>query len=134
MNVEPARKIAAIVHAGKFENFAKKQSAEIKKLARLSSLVVKKSGRKVENAVAKIEADLEIYLPLDKLLDPKVEKKRLNADLKEAKIYLGVIQKKLENKDFTERAPKNVVAAERAKLQSVEEKIQKIGDRLKVIG
>ncbi|MFH0776822.1 MAG: valine--tRNA ligase [Patescibacteria group bacterium] len=133
MSVEPGRKIAAIVHAGKFESFLKKQSNEIKKLARLNSLTVKKSGKKVENAVAKIEADLEIYLPLDKLLDPKVEKKRLNADLKEAQIYLGVIQKKLANKDFTERAPKNVVDAERAKLQAVEEKIAKIEERLKIL-
>ncbi len=133
MNVEPARQIAAVVYAGKFEPFLKKQSSEIKKLARLSSLVVKKSGKKVENAVAKFEAGLEIYLPLAKLLDPKVEKKRLKADLKETEIYLAVIQKKLANEDFTARAPKNVVDAERAKLQFVEEKIQKIEERLKIL-
>ena len=131
--VEPGRKIAAVVYAGKFEKFVKKQSGEIKKLARLSSLVVKKSGRKVENAVAKFEEGLEIYLPLAKLLDPKVEKKRLNADLKEAKNYFAVVEKKLANEDFTKRAPKNVVDAEKAKLKSVEEKIGKIEERLKIL-
>ncbi|MCF7845671.1 MAG: valine--tRNA ligase [Candidatus Peribacteraceae bacterium] len=134
LNVEPARKIAAIVYVGKFESFIKKQAGEIKKLARLSSLVVKKSGKKVENAVAKFEAGLEIYLPLSKLLDPKVEKKRLNADLKEAQNYLAVVEKKLANDDFTARAPKNVVEAERAKLASVQEKITKIEERIKVLG
>jgi len=133
MNVEPARKISAIVYVGKFEKFVKKQAGEIKKLARLNSLVVKKSGRKVENAVAKFDSDLEIYLPLAKLLDPKIEGKRLRADLKEAKNYLAVIQKKLANEDFTARAPKNVVSAEQAKLKSVEEKIQKIEERLKIL-
>ncbi|MFH0776111.1 MAG: valine--tRNA ligase [Patescibacteria group bacterium] len=131
--VEPARKIAAIVYAGKLEKFAKKQAGEIKRLARLNSLVVKKSGKKIENAVAKFESGLEIYLPLAKLLDPKVEKKRLNADLKEAQSYLVVVQKKLDNRDFTERAPKNVVDAERAKLQAVEDKIAKIEERLKIL-
>jgi valyl-tRNA synthetase len=134
MNVEPARKIAAVIHADKYEKFVKKQAGEIKKLARLSSLVVKKSGKKVENAVAKFEAGLEIYLPLAKLMDPKTEKKRLRADLKESEGYLAVIEKKLSNEDFTARAPKNVVAAEKAKRKDVEEKIAKIEGRLKILG
>jgi valyl-tRNA synthetase len=134
MDVEPARKITVVIHAGKFEKFVKKQAREIKKLARLSSLVVKKSGQKVKNAVAKFDAGLEIYFPLAKLLDPKVEKKRLKSDLKESESYLAVITKKLANEDFTKRAPKNVVDSERAKLASVEEKIQKIEERLKILG
>jgi len=134
MNVEAARKIGAIVYADKYEKFVKKQASEIKKLAQLSSLIVKKSGKEVENAVAKLEAGLEIYLPLDKLLDPKVEKKRLRADLKEAEGYLAVVTKKLENEDFTNRAPRNVVDAEKAKLKDVQEKIAKIEERLGILG
>lgn len=134
MNVPAAKKIAAIVHAGKFENFIKRQSKEIKKLARLNSLIVKKTGKKVENAVAKFEADLEIYLPLAKLMDPRTEKRRLNADLKEAQNYLDVIEKKLANEDFAERAPKNVVDAEKAKKREAEEVIRKIEGRLKILG
>ena len=134
MNVPVARKIGAIVYADKFEKFVKKQANEIKKLAHLNSLIVKKSGKKVENAVAKLEAGLEIYLPLAKLMDSKAEKKRLRADLKEAEIYLVVITKKLENDDFTKRAPKNVVNAEKIKLKDVKEKIAKIEGRLEILG
>lgn len=134
MSVEPGRKISAIVYAGKHEAFLKKQSNEIKKLARLASLVVKKSGKEIENAVAKFEAGLEIYLPLAKLLDPKVEKKRLKNDLAEAQQYLSVINKKLANEDFTARAPKNIVDSEKAKKGEVEEKIRKIEERLKILG
>ena len=134
MNVEPARKISAIVHAEKSEKFVKEQASEIKKLARLNSFVVKKSGKKVENAVAKFEAGLEIYLPLEKLMDSKAEKKRLKIDLKESENYRAVISKKLENQDFIKRAPKNVVDAEKAKLREVEEKIVKLEERLEVLG
>ncbi len=134
MNVPPARKIAAIAYVGKFEKFVKGQAKEIKKLARLNSFVVKKSGKKVENAVAKIEAEIEIYFPVAKLLDPKMEKKRLRVDLKEAQSYFMVISKKLKNKDFAARAPKNVVEAERAKLKDVEEKVKKIEERLNILG
>ncbi len=134
MGVPAARKIGVVIHADKFESFVKKQANEIKKLAQLNSLIVKKSGKKIENAVAKFEAGIEIYFPLAKLLDPKVEKKRLKADLKESESYLAVINKKLANESFVNRAPKNVIAAEKAKLQSVEEKIQKIEERLGILG
>ena len=134
LNVEPAKKISAIAYVGKFESFIKKQASEIKKLARLNSFQIKKTGKKIENAVAKFEAGLEIYLPLDKLMNPKQEKKRLNADLKIAQNYLMVINAKLDNKDFTARAPKNVVDAEKAKKQEVEDKIEKIEERLKILG
>lgn len=134
LDVAPSKQIAAVIHAGKFENFVKKQSKEIKKLARLSSLRVKKTGKKVENAVAKFEAGLEIYLPLAKLVNPREEKRRLTTDLKSAQTYLAVVTAKLENENFATRAPQNVVAAEKAKQYEAREKIVKIEQRLKILG
>ncbi len=134
LNVEPAKKIAATVYAGKSESLVKKHTSEIKKLARLSGLTVKKTGKKIENAVAKFEAGLEIYLPIAKLIDPKEEKKRLKIDLIETENYLRIVTTKLSNPDFINRAPTNVVVAEQAKQSEAEDKINKIKERLKVLG
>jgi len=133
LNVEPSRKIAAVIYAGKAESLVKKNANEIKKLARLASLKVSKSGKEIDHAVAKFEGGLEIYLPLDKLIDPKEEKKRLTADLAEAKQFQSLVARKLANKSFVDRAPKEVVDGEKKKLADVEAKIVKIEDRLKTL-
>lgn len=134
MGVPAAKKITAVVYVGKYESFVKKQASQIKKLAGLSSLIIKKSGKEIEHAVAKLEADLQIYLPLSKLLDPRTERRRLNADLKEAQNYLRIINERLDNHEFVSRAPQNVVDAEKNKKAEVEEKIRKIEERMKMLG
>jgi len=133
LNVEPARKIAAVIYAGSAESLVKKNANEIKKLARLASLKVAKSGKEIDHAVAKFEEGLEIYLPLEKLIDPKEEKKRLIADLATAKQFQEIVAGKLANANFVDRAPKEVVDGEKKKLTDAEEKIAKIEDRLSTL-
>lgn len=133
LNVEPAKQIAAIIYADKNEALVKKHAAEIKQLARVSSLKVQKSGKEIEHAVAKFEAGLTIYLPLAKLLDPAEETRRLKRDLTEAENYRRVIAAKLENPDFVERAPDNIVEAEKAKLTEADKKITKIEERIAML-
>lgn len=126
LNVEPNKKITAIIYAGKASIFLKKYNKEIKRLAKLASLSIKNSGPKIENAIAKFENDLEIYLPLKTLVDTKKEIKRLKNDLKFAESYLVVIEKKLTNPDFMSRAPKNIIQLEQTKKQQVEIRIKNL--------
>ena len=128
--VEPSKLITAIVYAGTHEAALKAHAGEIKKLARLSSLTVKKSGQKVEQAIAKLEAGFEVYLPIAKLIDPKQEKKRLQEEQDECEQYKALIERKLSNKEFMARAPAEVVAGEQQKLAETEEKLRKIRERL----
>lgn len=134
MGVEPGKKISAIVYAVDMFETLQKNANEVKKLARLNTFKVAKQGKKIENAVAKFENGLEIYLPLAQLLDPKEEKRRLNTELAEVEQYRTLIATRLDNKDFVARAPSNVVAAERAKLAEAEGKIAKIKERLALLG
>lgn len=128
--VEPGRLVSATIHAGKAEATLKKHAAEIKKLARLGSLTIKKSGQPLPNAASKIEAEIEIYLPLDKLLDPKVEVARLAAEQAEVEKFLKIVELKLANQDFVKRAPAAVVEGERTKQRDATEKLKKIVERL----
>lgn len=134
MGVEPGKKISAVVYSvEKFETL-QKNANEVKKLAHLSSLKIAKQGKKIENAVAKFENGIEIYLPLSQLLDPREEKRRLNGELVDIEQYRVLIATRLDNKDFVARAPVNVVSAERTKLAEAEDKITKIRERLALLG
>lgn len=133
LSVEPAKKITAIVHADQASTFLKKHAREIKRLARLNSLQIKKSGCKMANAIARFEGGLEIYLPLKTLVEPKIEIKRIARELKTAESYLKIIGQKLKNEDFLSRAPKNIIRTERNKEQSIKEKIVKIKARIEIL-
>ena len=57
-----------------------------------------------------------IFIPLNELIDAEQEKKRLEAEIAKVEKEIGFLDKKLGNKNFVERAPENVVNAEREKL------------------
>jgi len=82
-----------------------------------------------ENALALVIHGVEIYLPLEGMLDLDIEKKRLQEQLAEAVSHKGRIEELLAG-PFTERAPEEVVERERAKLRSFEETAEKIKQQL----
>ena len=47
--------------------------------------------------------------------------------------YVQVLGGKLQNKNFVDRAPKELVDGEKAKLAEAEEKLKKIGERLSTL-
>ena len=57
-----------------------------------------------------------IFIPLNELIDAEQEKKRLETEIAKVEKEIGFLDKKLGNKNFVERAPENVVNAEREKL------------------
>ncbi|NND71144.1 MAG: valine--tRNA ligase, partial [Rhodothermales bacterium] len=57
----------------------------------------------------------EIFLPLEGLVDLEVERARLRKDIEQKETFVTSIQKKLQNAQFVERAPKHIVEAERDK-------------------
>jgi len=76
---------------------------------------------------------VEIYLPLEGLLDLELEKQRLQDQLADAVSQQERIEKLLAG-PFAERAPEDVVERERAKLRSFEETAEKIKQQLDTLG
>ena len=48
---------------------------------------------------------MEIFIPMDGIIDFDIEKDRLQKRINELKMHLVNVKKKLENKDFLNRAP-----------------------------
>ncbi|MCD6288374.1 MAG: valine--tRNA ligase, partial [Candidatus Hydrogenedentes bacterium] len=78
--------------------------------------------------------ELELYVPLEGIIDIEVEKERL---AKEAETLRGLVKKsegKLANANFVERAPAEVVDAERARLAEYKDKVAKLEESLAGLG
>ena len=70
--------------------------------------------------------NLELFIPLEGIIDVEKERLKLEEELKYAKGFLVSVQKKLSNERFVSNAPDQVLANERKKEADALEKIEVI--------
>ncbi|MDS1029395.1 valine--tRNA ligase [Bacillota bacterium LX-D] len=88
---------------------------------------------KPEKAAAAIVGDIEIYLPLEGLIDLQVEVKRLEKELAIALKELDRVTNKLNNKGFLSKAPAEVIAKEQGKQREMQVKVKAVQERLAML-
>lgn len=74
--------------------------------------------------------DTELFVPLADLIDIEVEKNRLSKEIERLEGINKGITAKLQNKNFVDRAPENIVKNEKEKLHNNDEKLEKLIDNL----
>ena len=98
-------------------------SGVLKKLGNLESLEPMNSEKDISDYTFFVE-DMEFSIPVNFDLDPKVEKEKLENELSYTEGFLKSVRKKLNNKKFTENAPKNVIENELKKESDAIKKIK----------
>jgi len=116
-HIDHAKEIEILIKSGKKDVISNlnDNSMYIKRLTRVKKLEVSKVVKKPPHAAVAVIEDMEIFLPLEGVIDIDKEKKRLDEKLQKAKNNLKIVESKLKNKGFTSKAPKDVVA--KAKLR-----------------
>ena len=74
--------------------------------------------------------NLEIFIPLKGLIDLKEEVKRLEKQVADMTGRLNSVSKKLENKNFVERAPKKIIDHEKTKQADYQQQLNKLTENL----
>ena len=74
--------------------------------------------------------DLEIFVPLKGLIDIDVEKARLEKEINRLEKLIDSIEKKLMNKDFLNKAPKEIIEREKLKSQDFKTNLEKLKNNL----
>ncbi len=136
MNVEPKRRSNMIFVT---------QDEEIKKvidegkryfvnLAFANDIYIRdsKDGLGEDNGVVVLEK-CEIYLPMRDLIDFEKERERLEREREKLESELKRVRGKLSNKGFIDKAPKEVVEAEREKETKYKDMMDKVLERLNII-
>ena len=115
MNVPPSKKAKLFVVTKYSETFTR--SAKIlEKLASVSEVILTDSYAS-DDAVM-IATDIgSMYIPLAEVVDLEKEKARLLAEMKKNEGEIERLEKKLSNEGFVAKAPAQVIAGERAKLE-----------------
>jgi valyl-tRNA synthetase len=76
--------------------------------------------------------DVSIYVLLKGLVNIEEEKKRIIKEMKKTQKEIEMFKKKLENKNFVEKAPSHVVEEVREKLNMASEKFSKLKQSLEL--
>ncbi|MDQ3542186.1 MAG: valine--tRNA ligase [Chloroflexota bacterium] len=131
--VEPARWIAANVHAGDQAGAFESARAEFGLLGRIADdqLVISSDEPRHEPRSLTVLADGAVaILPLADMIDIGVERSRLERELEEAEQERQRAETQLGNESFVSRAPEQVVTVQRDRLARSMEQIAIIRERL----
>lgn len=90
-------------------------------------------ANKPENAMAGVVNGVEIYLPLNGLINVEKETARLTAEKAKLEKEISRLDKKLSNQGFLAKAPADVVAGEQEKLKGYQEKMEAVEARIKYL-
>ncbi len=126
-NIAPSRKIVAVVQAGaEVRGVLERERSYIEPLASLERLTVGEPGPKPKLSATFVDARMEVFVPLEGLIDIGEEVKRIDKELGKVQADIDLLSKKLATPSFTERAPAEIVAKDRARLAELEEKKVKL--------
>jgi len=132
-DVDPARRIGAIIVAGQQAQFLAQQARELASLARIDERQLRIEEHlpsAPERSLALVTPDYEAFLPLESLVDLDRERERLSRELQAVERELERVQTLLANEGFVRRAPQAVVAREREKLDAYREQQARLQTRL----
>ena len=122
LGLKPSEKVPVYLISDNDEliDFLKILVDDIQTLTKSSEVFIFKPNAVDKKEFAKsfsgIISDLEVYLPFQDFVNIDALKERLNKDLKKVNIELENLNKRLSNKNFVDKAPKDIVDECRFKL------------------
>jgi len=123
MNVPAGAKIPMVFSGGGAEKRIEAHHDVLSRLARLSDIT---ASAPPKGAVQIVHGETTIALPLADVIDLDAERARLDKEIAKAAKEIDGIDKKLANKNFVERAPKEVVEEQHTRRADFETQITKL--------
>lgn len=107
----------------------------IQRLAWADNLEIRsrESCARPKQALAYAAKGAEVYLPLEGLIDLDKEIKRLERSISELRAESAKLEERLSNSDFLEKAPDQVVTAQKKRLAEAQEKVTALEKRLDML-
>ena len=131
MNVPPSAKIPMLLSGASPKTLARldRQRNLVTTLARISK-IEEQSGDLPSGSVQTVVDEATVILPLANVIDLERERDRLTKAVVKLDGQIGGMTKKLANKGFTDKAPAEVVVAQRERLTEAEQTRRNLQDAL----
>jgi valyl-tRNA synthetase len=131
LNISPSLELKAVIKAtNNTDRILRDNIRYVQKLARAKDIEIGSDIQSSGKSAVAIKPDIEIYVPLEGLIDIDSEVGRLTKESKKNEKELLFIKKKLANVDFISKAPKVVVDENKAKYEVYKEKLDGIQESI----
>jgi len=134
MNIAPSKNVDLKIKCSKDQSDLISQNKKLfMALAKIDSYDYGSSMERPSQSATAVVHGMELYIPLDGLVD--LDKEKMQLEKRKIKIegLLIGIDKKLSNKQFINNAPKNVVDGERKKGVNLRDELTKINSNLEIL-
>ena len=129
MNIEPGLGMELVLAENdKQFKFINDNAIHFTSLAKIKNISAITETFNRDNAAATVIQGTELFIPLEGLIDKEKERNRLEREMNRLQNLEQGILKKLENKNFIEKAPDNIVKGERNKLADIRLNLEKVKD------
>ena len=128
-NIPPATELPVfVVNATELDSERfRRNEAYLGRLAKVSGITVLSGEEAPPVSLMALCGDLEIRVPMAGVIDIEAELKRLDKEIERQEKEVAKLDGKLSNKSFTERAPADIVEAERHKKTMTETALATLG-------
>ena len=129
LNIPPSKTINLHIRGPKVDtSIIEKNINLLNRLAKIEHIEAGTNIKKPNQSATAIIKNIELFVPLKGLIDLNQEIARLEKQIEDMNGRLNTINRKLENKNFIDRAPKDVVSHEKNKKDDYELQLKKIKD------
>jgi valyl-tRNA synthetase len=134
LSIPPGQMIHIHIRGDKSEtNIIENNLNLLNRIAKIEKINASENLKKPLQSATAVINKMEIFIPLKGLIDINKEIDRLNKQVEDMNGRLNAIYKKLNNPNFVDRAPKEVVAHEIKKKTNYEDTLKKLEDNLNTI-
>lgn len=131
-NINPSIKVDILIKAKKdIKDLLYSNSTYIKNLAMVEGITIDENIKKSPRSATAIVNNSEIYVPLEKFIDLKLEQERLTKRISEVSNIIKGIDAKLKNKEFLKKAPAEIVEKEKARKTEFTDTLSRLKANLK---
>ena len=115
------------------KEFLKNNNSIICSLLKVKNIFMNEDSLDISECITVSLENLKIYIPIKKIIDIKTEKERLSKSIDNLKINLSKIEAKLDNKNFIEKAPSEIIQSNFNKKKFFEKEIASVKDLLECL-
>ena len=132
MNISPSLSLAAMVQtrATNIRTTLEQHRDIVINLAKLNDFSVNESIERPKSSATAVVGTATLYIPLEGIIDFSNEARRLEKEINKLTKEMDVVSKKLQNDNFLNKAPKDVVEKVKAKHSDFQEKQKKLESHL----
>ena len=131
-NIHPSKKSKLMIVSSEYEKELKEVEDILLKLGFADEVIIQKDYTDIPKDAIKIITDgIEVFIPLEGLIDLEEERKRLQEEKKRLEGEVARCEKMLSNPGFINKAPQSKIDEEKAKLEKYRDMLSKVMESLK---